>query len=156
MSEGPCDITSRSKFYENGAIYRHLSKINSNTVCSLLLTVYTRVFHIIWKTEFKESFFNRFGETLTQCCMDNFCCVNLLCEFHRNIFHFDHLRNTELYIYIYIYIYISSRIFENIPQNAPEYSHRKLAIASFLVTAVRKNIGACCPAWSHCQVQSLN
>ena len=42
---------------------------------------------------------------------------------------------------IYIYIYISSRIFENIPQNGPEYSHRKLAIASFLVTAVRKNIG---------------
>ena len=38
-------------------------------------------------------------------------------------------------------IYISSRIFENIPQNAPEYSHRKLAITSFLVTAVRKNIG---------------
>ena len=38
-------------------------------------------------------------------------------------------------------IYISSRIFENIPQNGPEYSHRKLAIASFLVTAVRKNIG---------------
>ena len=37
--------------------------------------------------------------------------------------------------------YISSRIFENVPQNAPEYSHRKLAIASFLVTAVRKNIG---------------
>ena len=29
---------------------------------------------------------------------------------------------------------ISSRIFENIPQNGPEYSHRKLAIA-------RKNIG---------------
>ena len=38
-------------------------------------------------------------------------------------------------------IYIYSRIFENIPQNGPEYSHRKLAIASFLVTAVRKNIG---------------
>ena len=38
-------------------------------------------------------------------------------------------------------LYISSRIFENIPQNGPEYSHRKLAIASFLVTAVRKNIG---------------
>ena len=41
----------------------------------------------------------------------------------------------------YIYIYISSRIFENIPQNGPEYSHRKLAIASFLVTVVPKNIG---------------
>ena len=38
-------------------------------------------------------------------------------------------------------IYISSRIFENIPQNGPEYSHRKLAIASFLVTVVPKNIG---------------
>ena len=35
----------------------------------------------------------------------------------------------------------SSRIFENIPQTGPEYSHRKLAIASFLVTAVRKNMG---------------
>ena len=60
-----------------------------------------------------------------------------------------------LYIYIYIYvdyylpvtsitlypIYIYSQMFENIPQNGPEYSHRKLAIASFLVTAVRKNIG---------------
>ena len=29
------------------------------------------------------------------------------------------------YIYIYIYI-IYSRIFENVPQDAPEYSHRKL------------------------------
>ena len=36
--------------------------------------------------------------------------------------------------------FITSRIFENIPQNGPEYSHRKLAIARFLVTAVRKNI----------------
>ena len=36
---------------------------------------------------------------------------------------------------------ISSRIFENVPQNGPEYSHRNLAIARFLVTAVRKNIG---------------
>ena len=34
--------------------------------------------------------------------------------------------------------YVSSQIFENIPQNGPEYSHRKLAIARFLVTAVRK------------------
>ena len=40
-----------------------------------------------------------------------------------------------------IYIYISSRIFENLPENAPEYSHRKLATASFLVTALRENIG---------------
>ena len=38
-------------------------------------------------------------------------------------------------------IYISSRIFENIPQSGPEYSHRKLAIARFLVATVRKNIG---------------
>ena len=37
--------------------------------------------------------------------------------------------------------YISSRIFENIPQNRPEHSHRNLTIARFLVTAVRKNIG---------------
>ena len=36
--------------------------------------------------------------------------------------------------------YISSRIFENIPQNGPEYSHSNLAIARFLVTAVRKNV----------------
>ena len=27
--------------------------------------------------------------------------------------------------------HISSRLFEKIPQNGPEYSHRKLAIASF-------------------------
>ena len=32
-------------------------------------------------------------------------------------------------------------MFENIPQNGPEYSHRNLAIARFLITAVRKNIG---------------
>ena len=38
-------------------------------------------------------------------------------------------------------LYIYSRIFENVPQDAPEYSHRKLAIASFLVTALRENIG---------------
>ena len=37
--------------------------------------------------------------------------------------------------------YISSRSFENIPQNGPEHSHRNQAIARFLVTAVRKNIG---------------
>ena len=36
---------------------------------------------------------------------------------------------------------ISSRMFETIAQNGPEYSHRNLAIARFLVTAVRKNIG---------------
>ena len=40
-----------------------------------------------------------------------------------------------------MYVCIPSRIFENIPQNGPEYSYRKLAIASFLVAAVRKNIG---------------
>ena len=39
------------------------------------------------------------------------------------------------------HIYISSRRFENISQNGPEYSHRNLAIARFLVTVVRKNIG---------------
>ena len=38
-------------------------------------------------------------------------------------------------------LYISSRFFENIPQNGPEYSHRNLAIAKILVAAVRKNIG---------------
>ena len=37
-------------------------------------------------------------------------------------------RSYAFHIYKYIYIYISSRIFENLPQNAPEYSHRKLAI----------------------------
>ena len=42
---------------------------------------------------------------------------------------------------IKISTYISGRIFENIPQNGPEYSHRKLTIARFLVTAARKNIG---------------
>ena len=36
---------------------------------------------------------------------------------------------------------MSTQMFENIPQNGPEYSHRNLAIARFLVTAVRKNIG---------------
>ena len=33
----------------------------------------------------------------------------------------------------------TSRIFENIPQNGPEYSHRNLAIARFLVTAVKQH-----------------
>ena len=32
-------------------------------------------------------------------------------------------------------------MFETIAQNGPEYSHRNLAIARFLVTAVRENIG---------------
>ena len=50
----------------------------------------------------------------------------------------------------------SSRIFENIPQNGPEYPYRNLAIATFLVTAARINIGDCCPGWSHSQAQSLN
>ena len=45
----------------------------------------------------------------------------------------------------------SSRIFENIPQNALEYSHSKLASLRW-----EKTLGACCPAWSHCQVQSLS
>ena len=42
---------------------------------------------------------------------------------------------------IHTHAYMSSRGFENIPQNGSEYSHRNLAIARFLVTAVRKNIG---------------
>ena len=41
---------------------------------------------------------------------------------------------------IYTHAYISSQSFENIPQNGPEYSHRNLATARFLVSAVRKNI----------------
>ena len=41
---------------------------------------------------------------------------------------------------------ISSRIFENIPQNGPEYPNRNLAIARFLVTAVRINIEGL-PPW---------
>ena len=41
---------------------------------------------------------------------------------------------------IYTHAYISSRSFENISQNGPEYSHRNLAIARYLVTTVRKNI----------------
>ena len=36
------------------------------------------------------------------------------------------------------YIYLAE--FLKTPQNGPEYSHRNLAIARFLVTAVRKNI----------------
>ena len=39
---------------------------------------------------------------------------------------------------VYSYLTISSRIFENLPQNGPEYSHRNLAITRFLFTAVRK------------------
>ena len=35
---------------------------------------------------------------------------------------------------------ISSRIFENMPQDGPEYSHRNLEIARFLVNEVRINI----------------
>ena len=41
---------------------------------------------------------------------------------------------------------ISSRIFENIPQNWPEYPNRNLAIARCLVTAVRINIEGL-PPW---------
>ena len=54
------------------------------------------------------------------------------------IFFFPSSSSTLL---VYSYLTISSRIFENIPQNGPEYSHRNLAIARFLVTAVRKSIG---------------
>ena len=46
----------------------------------------------------------------------------------------------------FLEIHASSRTFANIPQNGPEYSHRKLAIARFLVAAVRKNIG-CLLSW---------
>ena len=49
---------------------------------------------------------------------------------------------------IYIYLYSCANILgpfegpcENIPQKGPEYSHGNLAIARFLVTALRKNIG---------------
>ena len=56
------------------------------------------------------------------------------------VLHFPSIANVDGQIYLYIYI--SRRIFENIPQNGPEYSHRNLAIAGFLVTVVRKNIGA--------------
>ena len=38
------------------------------------------------------------------------------------------------------YIYVAEFL-KTYLKNAPEYSHRKLAIASFLVTALRKNIG---------------
>ena len=34
-----------------------------------------------------------------------------------------------------------AEFFKNVSQNGPEYSHINLAIARFLVTAVRKNIG---------------
>ena len=40
-------------------------------------------------------------------------------------------------------------MFENIPQNGPEYSNRKLAIARFLVAAVRKkHRGLAVLSWS--------
>ena len=42
---------------------------------------------------------------------------------------------------LHTYLHTSSRIFENILQNGPEYSYRNLAIARFPVTAMRKNIG---------------
>ena len=54
------------------------------------------------------------------------------------VLHFPSIANVDGQIYLYIYI--SRRIFENIPQNGPEYSHRNLAIARILVTAVRKNV----------------
>ena len=54
---------------------------------------------------------------------------------------YNNNNNNNNNIYIYIYIYIYSRIFENIPQNGPEFSYRNLALARFLVTVVRKNIG---------------
>ena len=61
--------------------------------------------------------------------------------------HLYHVYHIHVYHPYFIYIKshngccISSRIFENIPQNGPEFSHRILAIARFLVTAVRKKHG---------------
>ena len=61
--------------------------------------------------------------------------------------HLYHVYHIHVYHPYFIYIKshngccISSRIFENIPRNGPEFSHRILAIARFLVTAVRKNMG---------------
>ena len=49
---------------------------------------------------------------------------------------------------------ISSRIFENIPQNWPEYPNRNLAIARCLVTAVRINIEGL-PPWLVIYLPSL-
>ena len=40
-------------------------------------------------------------------------------------------------------IYPAEFLFENVPKKGPEYSHRHLSIARFLVTAVRIFIGAC-------------
>ena len=66
----------------------------------------------------------------------------LICNIH--LYHIYHIHVYHPY-FIYIKSHngccISSRIFENIPQNGPEFSHRILAIARFLVTAVRKNMG---------------
>ena len=70
-------------------------------------------------------------------CFPNFPSPSyLICNIH--LYHIYHIYH-PYYIHIYIKSHngscISSRIFENIPQNGPEVSHR------FLVTAVRKNIG---------------
>ena len=64
----------------------------------------------------------------------------LICNIH--LYHIYHIYHPYfIYIKSHNGSCISSRIFENIPQNGPEFSHRILAIARFLVTAVRKNIG---------------
>ena len=52
-----------------------------------------------------------------------------------DLIHIEVFNIFSFYLFTYCY---SSRNFENIPQNGPEYSHRNLAIARFLVTAVRK------------------
>ena len=46
-----------------------------------------------------------------------------------------HLKEVVFYVILYLAEFLKT------PQNGPEYSHRKLAIASLLVSAVRKNIG---------------
>ena len=44
---------------------------------------------------------------------------------------------------------MSRRCCEKVPQNGPEYSHRNLAIARFLVVAGTINIGGLRFGWSH-------
>ena len=53
-------------------------------------------------------------------------------------------------------MYLAEFLFENVPKKGPEYSHRHLSIARFLVTAVRIFIGACSLGWSYRQAQALS
>ena len=55
-----------------------------------------------------------------------------------DLIHIEVFNIFSFYLFTFCY---SSRNFENIPQSGPEYSHRNLAIARFLVTVVRINIG---------------